>query len=372
MSIDFTVSKQLVPEYTTYVERDGKAKKVTLKNQELDVVSRTVSARIMIKEKHLFVKELWDEFEKAVEADEKLGVKIHRKHPAKRLVNRFSGGYMSPTMIKGFFTCPATQVVQSLTPYISNAYTAMGTTIHGILEDFYNLEQGKRTFDALDKITETWIEKGEHNSQLEKTYIYDHIKGFKQMGDYLDPSKPMDHNKLVCFNEYFAKGVYSPLGVELPLPMYNLMDRLDIRDEGIFIIDYKSGKYFREETFSMDGYLPQMIAYKWAVEEEYGEEVKGAYILTPGIENKIHYMDINSLQNQSMFIEKCLKYKEEIDKSNSAKCFPIWNHDYFEKQLKQNNWPHKEMEDGSIMITASFSYEAVIESEMLLKSKETK
>lgn len=359
------ITKEVVPEYEIYVDSyvpGEKSKKIILVNQELDKVTRTIEGRVMIKDGFLYVEELWDAVDKAIAEDEKLGVKIHRKHPAKRLVNKFSGQYLSPTMIKGWYFCPASQVLQSFQPYQPNAFTSMGTSIHGILEDFYKLKQEERTLDKLDKFTDEWITKGEHDTEFQVNYIKEHIQGFKEIGDYLYPNKPMEHNDLVCFPEYFAKvDNLKPLGVSLQLPVYNLMDRLDIRDEGIFIIDYKSGKYFKDETFTMDGYLPQLISYKWAIEEQYGEEVKGAYILTPGISNKIHDMDINSLQNQSMYVERILKYIDEVQKASNTNSFPVDKPEFVDKIIENNKWDVQDLGNGNKMVTIKYTYETYVE-----------
>lgn len=333
--------------------------------------NRVVEGRLVVKDGVLYAKEFFEKLEEQIEQDFKeiqnidpsadKDACIDRTHPAKKILNRFSGRYMSPTMIKGYYYCPASQFLQNLTPWDPTSWTAMGTTFHSVMEDFYSLPQGQRTFDKMDEFTNKYLQENHADAtQREIDMIWKYVNGYKETPDYLNPNKPMDHNALVCFNEYHTKGMFKPLGVELPLPMYTLMDRLDIRDEGMFIIDYKTGAFFKDETFGMDGYLPQMIVYKWAIEEQYGEEVQGAYILTPGVNNKIHKMDINSLKNQSMFIEKCFEYRDKMEEIRDTKAFPIFKPQgamgYIEKNCKNQGWTVEKYSDCTV-INVKFSYD---------------
>lgn len=309
----------------------------------------------------LNAKEFFEEIDRLVKIDEGNDkIVVDRSHPLKKLLNRFSGGYVSPSMMKGYKWCPATQLIQSITPYVATSYTAIGTTFHSIVQDFY--ESDDRSYENLDLLTNKYLELNGHVG-VDRDTVWHYVNGFKSLPDYLDRSKPMDHKNLDCHNEFFVKGTFEPLGVKLPLPMYCAMDRFDVRDDGIYIIDYKTGKYFSPEVFTMDGYLPQMIAYKWAIEAEFGIEVKGAYIITPGIQNKYHAMDVNSLSNQSKFLEEIFLYKDRIEELKETRAFKINQQKRLLETFEKNDmFTIKDLGDKKL-IEVEYEYEVQFKEE---------
>ena len=126
----------------------------------------------------------------------------------------------------------------------------------------------------------------------------------------------MDHSKLECATEVFIKNNVKPLGVDLEVPIYLKIDRIDIRKQGIFIIDYKTGVGDPNPfLLGIEGYLPQMIFYKWGVEEEYGQKINKAYLSLPGaysLSHRYEEMNVNSLVEQSKVIEKVYHHLENI------------------------------------------------------------
>lgn len=274
---------------------------------------RLLKTSVELVDNYIDATKLFQDLQKVVDLDESNGVTIDRKHPAKKLVNRFSGQYFSPTMMKGFNDCPASLVINALKPYTPSAVTEIGTTVHSILEQFYNLDGPERSYENLDIITEKIIKEKGQEGVSKKILAY--IEGFKETPDYLYPDKPMDHKNLDCYNELFVKGDFKPLDVELPLTTYCLADRVDIRPEGIYLIDYKTGNYLDRSILGEDGYLYQMIAYKWGIEHEYGEKVSGCYLLIPGTKEKFVEVDVNSLEYQSKFIDKIFDFEKEFKDS---------------------------------------------------------
>ena len=263
-----------------------------------------------------FFKDLQD----IVDKDKANGIELDRHHPAKKLINRFSGGYFSPSMIKGFNDCPAQQFYGSLMPWVGSDITAIGQSVHLIFQEFYNSKPEKRIFENLDIITNDVIDK--NNQEKQRKVIEMYVQGFKDTPDYLDISRPMDHKNLVCYNELFMKGEdCHPLGVKIPLPIYCLTDRLDFRDEGVYVIDYKTGTYLNPKISTMQGYAPQLMCYGWMSEALYGEKIKGAYLLIPGTKQKILEVKITGLQDQSMYIERIFKYKEDIQRIAKTRIF---------------------------------------------------
>lgn len=261
---------------------------------------------------------LFDDLREVEKIDKEAGVESDRKHPARSLLNKFSGAYMSPTMLKGFNDCQCQLVYNSLMPYVPSDITAIGTTVHSIFQDFYEQEKGHRDIDKIEEIMNKHIALRDQEKQ--RKLIERYVQGFKDTPDYIGGG-PMDHNALTCFNELFMKGTAKPLGVQLPLPIYNLCDRVDFREDGAYVVDYKTGTYLNPKIKTMEGYLPQLITYKWFVEEQYGEKVKGGIILAPGTKEKVVNLDVNSLENQSKYIEKIFIFKDEFKRSEESRTY---------------------------------------------------
>lgn len=282
---------------------------------------RSIKARLFIRNNVLDATALFADLKEVVEKDRSDGVVIDRHHPAKKVLNRFSAQYFSPSGVKGFRDCPANQIIQTLLPFEGSEVTEIGKRVHAVLESFYNLDGPDRDTAVLYDIMD--VELAEHGQEESRAKVKHYIDGFKATPDYLDPSKEMDHKGLVCYNELFMKGSFSPLGVKLPLDMYSLSDRIDFRDDVAYVIDYKTGTYLNPKILTMDGYLPQIIAYKWGIEETYGVEVAGGFLLVPGTKQKIVELNINSLENQSRYIDIIFDYKEQAQRCAETRLYPI-------------------------------------------------
>lgn len=118
--------------------------------------------------------------------------------------------------------------------------------------------------------------------------------------DYLT-GQPMDHKALECDTEKFFRVYLNPLGTSFSKPAYCLLDRLDYREDGnLYIIDYKTSATAEnptETSLGVNEYLPQLIFYKWAVEQKLDWEVEAAMICAPTSdeEHKYSKVDVNSL-----------------------------------------------------------------------------
>ena len=247
-------------------------------------------------------------------------LKVDRGHPLQHILNSTSGGYVSPTSMKSFESCPASYLYSKLVTEKTGSATSVGRSYHTIMEKWYNSED--RSIKNIYKILEQEIK--DSNQENSRKSLEDYVKGYLEAKDYTN-GQDMDHDKLNCFNEVFIKPTINPLGVNLNVPVYLLIDRIDIRDNGIYIIDYKTGMgdpnpYLLGEA----GYLPQMIFYKWGIEAEYGQEIKNAYLCLPGASEKYKYveMNVNSLVEQSKVIEKVYNHLENIRSIRDKKVFP--------------------------------------------------
>lgn len=323
-----------------------------------DKENRIMSTELYIKDGYLYAKQLFDDLKEVVDYDKEQGCKTDRKHPAQKLLNRFSAQYFSPSNVKAFRDCPASQIIQTLMPFEPNDATEIGKTVHSVFEKFYNLEGSDRELPLLDKFLDEELE-GKEQTHL-KGKIQPYIDGFKNTPDYLDRNKEMDHKNLTCFNELFIKGKFSPLNVELPYKMYSLADRVDFRGQYAYIIDYKTGQYLNKKILTMEGYLPQIIAYKWAVEETYGVEVAGGYLLVPGTKQLIADLDINSLENQSRYIDIIFQYKEDSQKMAETRIYPVNN---MNKYLKQKLKKYATIENTEEYQTLKIDYDVSLPEE---------
>lgn len=248
--------------------------------------------------------EEWIEEEKKRKGVERL----HRWHPLAHLFNSTSGNYCSPTAMKSFMACPAGYLYSKLVPEKIGSATSVGSTFHSIMQNFYNLPGEERTYEKIIELMNKQIELD--NQEDSAKAVKDYVDGYWDAPDYIT-GRPMDHKKLICSNEVFIKPKINPLGVDLNVPVYTLLDRIDVRDDGIYIIDYKTGMgdpnpYLLGEY----GYLPQMIFYSWAVESEYGQKPKKVMLCLPGASMKYKYVDMNihSLVEQSKVVEKVHNY----------------------------------------------------------------
>lgn len=284
---------------------------------------RILDTHVIIKNNVMYADKLFEDLQRIVDQDKAAGIEIDRYHPTKKLINRFSANFFQAVNIKGFFDCPASQVLQSLLPFVPNEATAIGSTVHAVFERFYKLDGKDRDVNLMYEFAKEKVASLGQESALGMVNKY--IDGYISTPDYLDQSKPMDHKGLLCYNELFVKGQFSPLGVELPYQLYSLADRVDFRGDHAYILDYKTGTYLNQKILTIDGYLPQLIEYKWAIEETYGVEVKGGYLLIPGTKEKIAELNISSLENQSRYIDMIFKYKEESQRAAKSRIYPVKN-----------------------------------------------
>lgn len=87
-------------------------------------------------------------------------------------------------------------------------------------------------------------------------------------------------------------------------------------DRNLYIIDYKTSATAgnpTETSLVINGYLPQLIFYKWAVEQKLGREVEAAMICAPTAdeEHKYSKVDAESLEFQREVIRQEEKFEKE-------------------------------------------------------------
>lgn len=250
------------------------------------------------------------------------GTKLDRGHPLQSILNKTSGNYISSTAMHSFEMCPASYLYSKTVTERKGYATSVGRTFHTIMERFYNCEAENRTKDKIYEVMEEVIIEDEQQDSTKDLKAY--VDGYWESKDYLGGE--MNHKELICSNEVFIKPTINPLGVNLGVPVYELLDRIDIREDGIYTVDYKTG--FGDPTaynLGEHGYLPQMILAKWAIEAEYGQPIKKAFLCLPGAKSdefKYTEMNVNSLVEQSKVVESINAYLIYAKEIRESKQFP--------------------------------------------------
>ena len=252
------------------------------------------------------------------------GCRINRRHPLQWILNSTSAGYLSPTVIKGFLSCPANYVYEKTVPYNPSSAASVGTSFHKIMEEFYSLEPEERDGRHLELLRDEVIR--EKDEEAERLQIQKDLDGYFEARDYLT-GKPMDHKALECDTEKFFKAYLSPLGKKFSKPAYCLLDRLDYREDGnLYIIDYKtslSPGNPTESSLGINGYLPQLVFYKWITEQELGREVKAAMICSPLADEGHKYVkaNVDSLDVQRHVVMQVEEFEEEGGRAHETGIF---------------------------------------------------
>ena len=239
------------------------------------------------------------------------------------LKKRFAATYFSPSFLKGYVTNPATALYGNFAKEEVNDATAIGTTVHKVLELYYKQPKKERNRDQLLKILNEVKPEGQDDKTL-LTYI----NGYKESTDYLK-SGALDDTALDCFCEYRGRTavVIPKFNLSLPIPVSYVVDRIDVRDDKLYIIDYKTG-YQSAKSASFDGYLGSMILYKWVVEQDFSMEVAGGYLMAPG--NKEKYLPLDfSLVNESKMVDQVFNFYEKFKKDTETRIYDFTNQGYF-------------------------------------------
>lgn len=244
--------------------------------------------------------------------DREKGKPYEERTKKSKIFNRFSGGYFSPTFVKSFEQCPANSFLSSCFPRSVSETMNFGSCVHKVFERIVK-EKVWTNKDICDKIIEEELINYEIKQKNNKALLRErYINNFLNMKDYLDESKPFPWDDVQMFPEMFYTDDISIFDVPLG-SCYNLMDRVDIRDEGVFVLDYKTGitpYNEKKKAEFIERYLDQMICYSWMIHKKYGIKPRifayiphdGSYIEFP----------INSLRSQSIFVEKVINYYKDI------------------------------------------------------------
>lgn len=202
------------------------------------------------------------------------------------LYRKYNTDYFSPTFMTAFNANPVGNLVHQI--YDTGVTNTVGVTFHKVMELYYKLPKGERTREKALEITKEVCNDNNISKVTQYVEFY-----FKRHKDYLGGE--LDDSKLECLTEHKNKAniFVKSLVKELPMKLKYIVDRIDYRDDKIYLIDYKTGSPTVEKANNFKGYLPQMTMYRWAVESEFGMEVEKVYLNCP---RKVadFYIKINS------------------------------------------------------------------------------
>ena len=230
------------------------------------------------------------------------------------IIRKYDGSYFSPSFLKSFTTNPAGSIISLFCKQEENEYLKIGTDCHLALEKFYS--EGERTKERLMSLI----------SEITSDYrAKNYISNYWDTKDYLKDYDDYDTFKCDC--ELKGKSeIYIPkYNKKLPLCSY-IIDRIDYRKDKIFIVDYKTGQ-FNANTLTFDGYLAQMLLYKWITEELINKEIDGIYLCS--LKNKVYKKCDDSEENERKLIDIIDNFFEELNKNYTNKIYEWTDKGYF-------------------------------------------
>ena len=247
------------------------------------------------------------------------------------IYKKYNTDYFSPTFLKSFTENQFGCLIHDI--YNTGESNVRGINFHKVMELYYQLPKGERTREKVVELTkEVCTDDGSYEKVLEYVNYY-----FNRHLDYLGGK--LEDNSLECLTEHKGKCdiFVKSLGKKLPMQMKYIIDRLDYRDDKIYLIDYKTGSPTAEKCNSFDGYLPQMTLYRWAIENEFDMEISATYLNIPK-KIKDFYVKINRSDRIDEVVfnmcERFYRNYEKFKKDRLLKAKPVsWCDNQEEKNV---------------------------------------
>jgi hypothetical protein len=243
------------------------------------------------------------------------------------LLNRYSGDYFSPSFMKNYVTNPALSLMSNFFVEQANDATAIGTTFHKVLEDYYNLPPEERHRDKLWELEKLALTEGQ-----DKEILDEYIKGYYDIKDYLHPRSELDDTKLKCVTEHRGRieNLHAKsIDYTVPCAVSYVADRVDYRGDDVIILDYKTG-HPEPSSVTFDGYLGSMILYKWAMEQELNTTINKGFLICPGNTGTKRYMELDySIENEKKMAEKIDRFYRSFMRDNRSREYTFTNDGYF-------------------------------------------
>lgn len=196
--------------------------------------------------------------------------------------------HMSPSFILAWNRCPASTALDVLFPRPEETSALkVGSEVHRILERRYNPLSKTKVRDL---------------TPAENREVEQFIQAYDSIPDYNQGARSVEHE-----TELEVKTTVTPLGVKIDTPLKGVIDRLDIADNGVFVVDYKTAR----KPISSCKYLDQLTIYKWLIESEYDTDVADCYVASMYRDKPRYIREKITLASQSKLIDKIKR--TEID-----------------------------------------------------------
>lgn len=247
--------------------------------------------------------------------------------PLQSMLSRYSGDYFSPSFMKSYVEDPALNFMSNFFIEGANDATAIGTTFHKILEEYYKLPPEERIRTKLWDLEMQYL-----GPDQDKMKVDEYVSGYMDIKDYLHPRKELDDTKLECVTEH--RGRITNLYVKscnytIPCAVSYVADRVDTRDGENIILDYKTG-HPKDSAVTFDGYLGSMLLYKWAMEQELNCDITKGYLICPGNTASKKYMELDySKENEEKMIEKIDRFYRNFMRDNRSREYSFTGDGYF-------------------------------------------
>ena len=247
--------------------------------------------------------------------------------PLQSMLSRYSGDYFSPSFMKSYVEDPALNFMSNFFIEGANDATAIGTTFHKILEEYYKLPPEERIRTKLWDLEMQYL-----GPDQDKMKVDEYVSGYMDIKDYLHPRKELDDTKLECVTEHRGRitNLYvKSCGYTIPCAVSYVADRVDTRDGENIILDYKTG-HPKDSAVTFDGYLGSMLLYKWAMEQELNCDITKGYLICPGNTASKKYMELDySKENEEKMIEKIDRFYRNFMRDNRSREYVFTGEGYF-------------------------------------------
>lgn len=243
-------------------------------------------------------------------------------YPLQLLKNRFSGEYVSPSFFKSYSTNPALCLMNNFFKTEDDVAIQIGNTFHKIMEDFYKEKVENRTKETLLKL----IEKNK-NDKIDEEDILTLVRGYFGQLDY--QGNKVDYTIPCEVEQKLTQSVYvRSLKETLPIKFTVILDRIDFREDGLYLVDYKTGIHSDKGTDYEQGYLAQMLLGKWVAEEKYNKSIQGIYLNYPKAVDK--WVKIpDDIETERFVVDKIKEFTGNLKKDLRLKQFTYTDKGYF-------------------------------------------
>lgn len=247
--------------------------------------------------------------------------------PLQSILQRYSGDYFSPSFMKSYVEDPALNFMSNFFVEGANDATAIGTTFHAIMEEYYQLPGEERVRSKL------WELENKHlGPDQDKAKVDEYVNGYIDIKDYLHPRSALDEKNLQCVTEHRGRAAnlyVKSCGYTIPCAVSYVADRVDTRDGENIILDYKTG-HPKDAAVTFDGYLGSMLLYKWAMEQELNCDITRGYLICPGNTASKKYMALDySKENEEKMVEKIDRFYKNFMRDNRSRELAFTGDGYF-------------------------------------------